>query len=152
MKKMIFRWIVSSLTTLALFSLLIWFGVTSPPAQATSFRLIGSAPFSQPLLSMTQTSAPGKPSVTRFENRFTVSKDQRSAFLERWDEMGRYLKKQPGFLSAQLKKDISENEWLMSEEWESIDSYKRAVSSPDFQALLKDFPGKATWFAQDLFS
>jgi len=90
--------------------------------------------------------------VITLANKFTVSKDQLANFLERWDEIGKYMRKQPGFVSAELQKDIlNTKEWTMSEQWRSLDDYKHAVSTQEFQAILQDFPAKATWFAKDLF-
>jgi quinol monooxygenase YgiN len=90
--------------------------------------------------------------VVTLANRFSVSKEQLPDFLERWNAIGTYMKKQPGFVSAALQKDIlNTREWVMSEQWKSLESYKKAVSTEQFQALIQDFPGTATWFAQDLF-
>lgn len=90
--------------------------------------------------------------VVTLANKFVVSKDQLPEFLDRWSEIGEYMKQQPGFVSAELQKDIlNSQEWVMSEEWKSLDAYKRAVSTETFKALVKDFPAKATWFAQNLF-
>lgn len=95
---------------------------------------------------------PQEPVVT-LTNQFTVSQDQLSEFLDRWSGIGLYMKQQPGFVSAELHKDIlNSQEWVMSEQWKSLDAYRRAVSNEEFQTLVKDFPAKATWFAQDLFS
>jgi quinol monooxygenase YgiN len=90
--------------------------------------------------------------VVTLANQFIVSKDQLPEFLDRWSEIGKYMKQQPGFVSAELQKDIlNPQEWVMSEQWKSLDAYRRAISNEAFQALVKDFPAKATWFAQDLF-
>lgn len=85
-------------------------------------------------------------------NRFEVNSDDITAFLDRWSKIGEYMKQQPGFVAAELKKDIlSSKDWIMSEKWSSLDAYKRAIASQEFQALIKDFPAKASWFAPELF-
>lgn len=85
-------------------------------------------------------------------NRFEVTQDDITAFLDRWSKIGEYMKQQPGFVAAELKKDIlSSKDWIMSEKWSSLDAYKRAIASQEFQALIKDFPAKASWFAPELF-
>lgn len=90
--------------------------------------------------------------VVTLANQFTVTKAQLPDFLERWGEIGAYMKQKPGFVSAELQKDIlNDQEWTMSEQWKSLADYRRAVSTDEFQALLKDFPAKANWLAQDLF-
>lgn len=99
-----------------------------------------------------ETIQPFQISAVTLVDRFKVSEENLTAFLKRWETLGDYMKKQPGFLSAELKKDIlSSQDWIMSEKWTSIQAYKQAVSSAEFQALIKDFPGKPNWFAQDLF-
>lgn len=85
-------------------------------------------------------------------NRFEVTQDDITAFLDRWSKIGEYMKQQPGFVAAELKKDIlSSKDWIMSEKWSSLDAYKKAIASQEFQALIKDFPAKASWFAPELF-
>jgi quinol monooxygenase YgiN len=100
---------------------------------------------------LAQTQGSQEPVVT-LANQFIVSKDQLPEFLDRWSEIGEYMKQQPGFVSAELQKDIlNPQEWIMSEQWKSLTAYRRAISTEAFQALVKEFPAKATWFAQDLF-
>lgn len=100
---------------------------------------------------LAKSSSTQEPLVT-LANQFIVSKEQLPSFLDRWAEIGKYMRKQPGFVSAELQKDIlNSQEWVMSEQWTSLDAYKRAVSTEAFQSLVQNFPAKATWFAQDLF-
>lgn len=99
-----------------------------------------------------ETSQPFQVSAVTLVDRFKVPEENLTAFLERWGTIGDYMKEQPGFVSAELKKDIlSSQDWIMSEKWTSLQAYKKAVSSAEFQALIKDFPGKPNWFAKDLF-
>lgn len=92
------------------------------------------------------------PAVVTLTDRFKVSKQEKAAFLDRWQQLQNYMQQQPGFISAELKnKPMGSPDWIMSEEWQSVEAYKTAVSQPEFQALVKDFPAKATWFAPDLF-
>jgi quinol monooxygenase YgiN len=107
----------------------------------------------QPLASL----IPGQRSLTPqlgviyLENRFVVKSENLSSFLERWEKIGRYMKQQPGFVSAELKKDILAQDWLMQEKWNSLSDYKLAVSSPEFRALIQDFPAQSNWLADDVF-
>lgn len=90
--------------------------------------------------------------VVTLANQFLVSSDQLSEFLDRWKKIGQYMNQQQGFVSAELKKDIlNSQEWVMSEQWQSLADYQKAVSTPEFQSLIQDFPGQATWFSRDLF-
>ncbi|MDX2244217.1 MAG: antibiotic biosynthesis monooxygenase family protein [Leptolyngbyaceae cyanobacterium bins.302] len=121
------------------------------PATSASAVFVPVAPVHSGHLLLAKNSGTQEPLVT-LANQFTVAKDQLPDFLDRWSEIGKYMKQQPGFVSAELKKDIlNSQEWMMSEQWKSLADYKRAVSTEAFQALVQDFPGKATWFAQDLF-
>ena len=91
--------------------------------------------------------------LVTLENRFEVNPEQLQAFLERWNAIGQYMNQQPGFMSAELHKDIlSHSRWTMVEQWNSLENYKKAVSLPQFQALIQDFPADASWFAPQLFS
>ena len=91
--------------------------------------------------------------LVTLENRFEVNPEQLQAFLERWNAIGQYMNQQPGFMSAELHKDIlSHSRWTMVEQWNSLENYKKAVALPQFKALIQDFPADASWFAPQLFS
>lgn len=103
-------------------------------------------------LSFLGTSQQSQNTVVTLANQFLVSSDQLSDFLDRWKIIGQYMNQQKGFISAELKKDIlNSQEWVMSEQWKSLTDYQRAVSTSEFQTLIQDFPGQATWFSRDLF-
>lgn len=98
------------------------------------------------------TSQQSQNTVVTLANRFLVSSDQLSDFLDRWKRIGQYMNQQKGFVSAELRKDIlNSQEWVMSEQWQSFADYQKAVSTSEFQTLIQDFPGQATWFSRDLF-
>lgn len=139
MFKKFFTWMMASLLAIAV--------VLLPATPSFAGSTSGNA--TQTLSAKTQDL---QESVVTLANRFMVSKDQLPEFLDRWSEIGQYMKQQPGFVSAELQKDIlNPQEWIMSEQWKSLNAYRRAVSTDAFQALIKDFPAQATWFAQDLF-
>lgn len=139
MVKKFFTWMMASLLAIAV--------VLIPTTPSLAGSTSGNA--AQTLLAKTQELQ--QPVVT-LANRFMVSKDQLPEFLDRWSEIGQYMRQQSGFVSAELQKDIlNPQEWIMSEQWKSLAAYRQAVSNDAFQALVKDFPAKATWFAQDLF-
>ena len=132
-------WIVASFLAIAVCLL--------PAVPAFANSISGDA--AHTLLAKAQAS---QEAVVTLTNQFIVSQDQLPEFLDRWSGIGAYMKQQPGFVSAELHKDIlNSQEWVMSEQWKSLDAYRRAISTASFQALVHDFPAKATWFAQDLF-
>lgn len=85
-------------------------------------------------------------------NQFVVQATDAAAFLDRWQQIRTYMVQQPGFMTAELRQTaLQPDQWTMTEEWRSLQDYRRAVSQPEFQALVVDFPATATWFAPDLF-
>ncbi len=135
------NWILAGILAIA---------VTLLPAPLTWAGELG-VPLS-PILLVSSQKQPDTAVVT-LANQFVVTKAQLSDFLDRWTAIGEYMKQQPGFVSAELHKDIlNPQEWVMSEQWKSLRDYQKAISSETFQSLIQDFPGKATWFANDLFS
>ena len=85
-------------------------------------------------------------------DRFEVQPTDLDSFLERWNALNGYMKQQPGFISAELSRNpIGHPNWVMSEKWESLEAYKAAVSSEEFQSLIENFPAKSSWFALELF-
>jgi quinol monooxygenase YgiN len=104
----------------------------------------------QPLFA-SQPAQPQQTASVTLVNRFEVASDSVTDFLDRWQAIGRYMKQQPGFITAQLQKDVTgSSEWIMSEQWNSIADYRHAVSTSEFKTLIENFPAKATWFAQNL--
>lgn len=85
-------------------------------------------------------------------DRFEVQPENLESFQERWSALKNYMKQQPGFISAELSKTpVGSRTWVMSEKWDSLEAYKAAVYTEEFQSLLQNFPAKATWFAPELF-
>ena len=138
MKKLA-RWNQFLNWSILLVTLTVTLFFTAVPANAISFPfLIASQQFPNTIVTLA--------------NQFLVSSDQLPEFLDRWKKIGQYMQQQQGFVSAELKKDIlNSQEWTMSEQWHSLAEYQKAVSTPEFQALIQDFPGQATWFSRDLF-
>lgn len=74
-------------------------------------------------------------------NKFNVSPEEVDEFLKAFATTAEVLKKQPGYISAQLHRGIAGScVFLNYEVWESTEHFKRAVSSPDFQSSIVDLP------------
>jgi quinol monooxygenase YgiN len=139
------RWIAT--VWMAVLLLTGWVCLQTPSATAASF----SSAFANKS-SMIAAAGAEQQSVVTLSNRFTVAKTQVPDFLERWEAIGKYMDQQSGFVSAELRRDVlNPQEWIMSEQWKSLGDYRKAISTEQFQTLIQDFPGKATWFAADLF-
>lgn len=76
-------------------------------------------------------------------NVFTLNRNEEETFVKRWNEVASYMKRQPGFISANLHKSVGENgRWFNYAEWESPEKFRAAVSTEEFNNLTKHFPGE----------
>jgi quinol monooxygenase YgiN len=74
-------------------------------------------------------------------NKFNVNPDEVDEFLKSFAATAEVLKRQPGYISAQLHRGIACScVFLNYEVRESNEHFKRAVSSPDFQSSIADLP------------
>jgi quinol monooxygenase YgiN len=74
-------------------------------------------------------------------NTFSVSPEDIDRFPELWRENAAEMKRQPGFISAQLHRGIGgSGAFVNVAVWESAAALAAAVRSPEFQALNARFP------------
>ena len=74
-------------------------------------------------------------------NVLHVAPEQTDALVSAWTDDARYLKMQPGFISAQLHRGIAgSGTFLNYAVWESVSTFRAAFANPIFQAKLGDYP------------
>ncbi len=77
-------------------------------------------------------------------NIFHVDPDKTDALLEAWKDDARFMKAQPGFISAQLHRGIAGSGTLFNYAvWESVAAFRAAFSNPEFQAKFAPYPDGA---------
>lgn len=77
-------------------------------------------------------------------NTFTCAAADVGAVLENWREDSAVMKRQPGFISAQLHRGIGgANVFVNYAVWESIDAFRAAFANPDFQAAIAKSPASS---------
>jgi quinol monooxygenase YgiN len=78
-------------------------------------------------------------------NRFTVKPEEADELLKAWTTDTEVMKRQPGFVSAQLHRGVGDpGEFLNYAVWESVEVFRRAFSNPQFQASLAHYPPSTT--------
>jgi heme-degrading monooxygenase HmoA len=79
-----------------------------------------------------------------FMNTFHVAPEDVGAFMEAWTADGEFMKQQPGLRSTQLHRGIAGSTTFINvAEWDSIEAFRAAASSPEFQASLARYPDSA---------
>jgi quinol monooxygenase YgiN len=74
-------------------------------------------------------------------NKFNVDPDEVDEFLKAFAATAEVLKRQPGYISAQLHRGIAGScVFLNYEVWESSKHFKQAVSSSEFQSSIVGLP------------
>jgi quinol monooxygenase YgiN len=74
-------------------------------------------------------------------NKFTVNSEDVDQFLKAWTADASIFKQQPGYISAQLHRGIAgSGTFINYAVWESLATYKKAVSNVDIQARLSNYP------------
>lgn len=77
-------------------------------------------------------------------NTFTVDAKDVDAMLQNWAEDSSVMKRQPGYISAQLHRGIGgANVFVNYAVWESMDAFRAAYANPDFQAAIAKSPESA---------
>ena len=77
-------------------------------------------------------------------NKFNVDPREVPAFLRAWADDAAFLKRQPGFISAQLHRGIGGScVFVNYAVWESAAHFRQALSRPEFQQALKNYPPSA---------
>lgn len=79
-----------------------------------------------------------------FFNIFGVAPEDVDAFLEAWTADGEFMKRQPGYVSTQLHRGIAgSTTFINGAVWDSVEAFRAAASSPEFQASLANYPESA---------
>ncbi len=73
-------------------------------------------------------------------NVFTVAPEEADRLLEAWTSDAAFMKRQPGFISAQLHRGVRGSAFMNYAEWESMSDFKRAFFDPEFQLAMKNYP------------
>lgn len=74
-------------------------------------------------------------------NEFIVEPEDTEQFLQLWAEHAAIMKRQPGFVSAQMHQGVGDNRrFLNYAVWDSASDFQRAVNHPEFQAKTREFP------------
>jgi quinol monooxygenase YgiN len=84
-------------------------------------------------------------------NKFTVVPEEVDQFLNAFANTAEVMKKQPGYISAQLHRGIAGScVFLNYEVWESAQHFKHAISSPEFLSSVTNLP-QSTVMSPHLF-
>jgi heme-degrading monooxygenase HmoA len=74
-------------------------------------------------------------------NTFRVAPEDVDTLLAAWAADAAYLKRQPGFISAQLHHGIAgSGVFLNHAVWESVEAFRNAFGDPQFQATFARYP------------
>jgi heme-degrading monooxygenase HmoA len=74
-------------------------------------------------------------------NTFQVAPEEADALLEAWAADAAHLKRQPGFISAQLHRGIAgSGVFLNHAVWESVQAFRDAFADPQFQDTFARYP------------
>jgi heme-degrading monooxygenase HmoA len=78
-------------------------------------------------------------------NKFNVEPVQVDQFLKQWAVDSAIMKRQPGFISAQLHRGIAGScVFLNYAVWESTKHFKLAFNNPEFQSSIKGYSESTT--------
>ena len=77
-------------------------------------------------------------------NVFTLDKADEQIFLQAWQDDARFMKRQPGFISAQLHRAIGESPTYFNYAvWEFTADFRSAFMHPEFRAKMSAYPSSA---------
>ena len=77
-------------------------------------------------------------------NVFTLDKADEQTFLQAWQDDAQFMKRQPGFISAQLHRAIGESPTYFNYAvWESTADFRSAFMHPEFRAKMSAYPSSA---------
>jgi heme-degrading monooxygenase HmoA len=77
-------------------------------------------------------------------NQFNVAPEDAERFMEVWADDASFMKRQPGFISAQLHRGTAGNSTFMNvAEWESARALGEAFGSPEFRERAARYPDSA---------
>lgn len=74
-------------------------------------------------------------------NKFNVKPEDVDLFVAAWADDAAFFKRQPGFISTQLHRGIGGScVFINYAVWESVALFRQALSQPEFQEALKNYP------------
>ena len=77
-------------------------------------------------------------------NVFTIDPADEEALLAAWSHDADFMKAQPGYISTQLHKGIAgSSSYMKYAIWESLESFRAAFTSPEFQGRIAQYPNSA---------
>jgi quinol monooxygenase YgiN len=77
-------------------------------------------------------------------NVFTVDPSEADNVLAAWTRDAAFMKRQPGFIWAQLHRGIGNSTTFMNYAvWESVAAFKTAFENPEFRRHITDYPPSA---------
>jgi heme-degrading monooxygenase HmoA len=77
-------------------------------------------------------------------NQFTIDPNEADHLLTAWAADAAWMKRQPRFISAQLRRGIGGSRVFFNYAlWESTAHFKRAFTNPEFQSRLGQYPPSA---------
>ena len=78
-------------------------------------------------------------------NVSTIDAEDEEALIAAWAHDAQFMKEQPGYISTQMHKGIGgSTTFLNYAVWESVDSFKKAFTNPEFQRRISRYPDSAT--------
>jgi heme-degrading monooxygenase HmoA len=78
-------------------------------------------------------------------NKFNVNPEEADQFLRTWAHDAAFMKRQPGFISAQLHRGIAgSGVFINYAVWESTEHFKRAFNNPEFLSKIAEYPAGTT--------
>jgi len=77
-------------------------------------------------------------------NVFTIDPADEETLIAAWKRDADFMRAQPGYISAQLHKAIAGSGTFFNYAiWESVESFRNAFTSPEFQKRIGDYPKSA---------
>lgn len=77
-------------------------------------------------------------------NVFTVDPSEEDALVQAWKHDADFMKAQPGYISTQLHKGIAGSATYINYAiWETVESFQKAFTSPEFQKRISAYPASA---------
>ena len=77
-------------------------------------------------------------------NVFTLDRADEQIFLQAWQDDAQFMKRQPGFISAQLHRPLGESPTYFNYAvWESTADFRSAFMHPEFRAKMSAYPSSA---------
>ena len=74
-------------------------------------------------------------------NKFIVKPEDIDQFLKAFEKTTKFMKTQPGFISAQLHRGIAGSHTFFNYGvWESVGHFKRAFNNPGFRSSMSELP------------